>query len=212
MLGENFIYTHLACAFHAHFAPPVVACSVYNQWLDYNCTRLHWNFHPFSLNYENKFMELRLWMRTNYQYNRTGTLWEGRYKATVMDSEQYLLTCSRYIELNPVRADMVEHPAEYPWSSYHFNALGIKNSLIKEHSIYTALGTDAARRQSAYSALFEYQVPDRTIEEIRAATNKAWVLGNERFLQQIEDLSQRQAQPKPRGGDKRSKKAKTNRV
>ena len=82
------------------------------------------------------------------------------------------------------------------------------DSLVKEHSIYTALGTDAARRQSAYSALFEYQVPDRTIEEIRVSTNKAWVLGNEIFLQQIEDLSQRQVQPKPRGGDKRSKKAK----
>jgi REP-associated tyrosine transposase len=110
--------------------------------------------------------------------------------------------------LNPVRAGMVEHPAEYPWSSYHVNALGVKSPLIKEHSIYTALGTNAARRQSAYSALFEYQIPDRAVEEIRVATNKAWVLGNERFLQQIEDLSQRQVQPKPRGGDKRSKKAK----
>ena len=94
----------------------------------------------------------------------------------------------------------------------HFNALGISNSLIREHSVYTALGKDAARRQSAYSALFEYQVSDSTIEEIRFATNKAWVLGNERFLQQIEDLSQRQAQPKPRGGDKRSKKAKERKI
>ena len=134
----------------------------------------------------------------NYQYNRTGTLWEGRYKATLMDSEQYLLTCSRYIELNPVRADMVVHPADYPWSSYHFNALGIKNPLLKKHCIYTALGKNASKRQSAYRALFEHQVPDKTIEEIRVATNKAWVLGNERFIQQIEDLSQRQAQPKPR--------------
>lgn len=67
----------------------------------------------------------------NYQYNRTGTLWEGRYKATVLDSEQYLLSCSRYIELNPVRADIVKHPADYPWSSYHCNALGESNSLIK---------------------------------------------------------------------------------
>lgn len=143
----------------------------------------------------------------NHQYKRTGTLWEGRYKATVLDSEQYLLTCSRYIELNPVRAGMVEHPSDYPWSSYHANALGIKSSLIREHSVYTALGTDAAERRLAYGALFENQVPDKTIEEIRAATNKAWVLGNERFLQQIEALSQRQVKPKPRGGDKRSEKA-----
>ena len=59
----------------------------------------------------------------NFQYQRTGTLWEGRYKATLLDSEGYLLTCSRYIELNPVRADMVKNPSEYPWSSFHYNAL-----------------------------------------------------------------------------------------
>jgi putative transposase len=72
----------------------------------------------------------------NDQYQRTGTLWEGRYKATLLDSENYLLTCSRYIELNPVRAGMVNDPAEYPWSSYHFNALGIENHLLKPHSVY----------------------------------------------------------------------------
>ncbi|GJL76398.1 transposase [Nitrosomonas sp.] len=80
----------------------------------------------------------------NHQYNRTGTLWESRYKAILLDSEQYLLTCSRYIELNPVRADMVGYPAKYPWSSYDFNALGLSDSLIKEHNIYTALGAGAA--------------------------------------------------------------------
>lgn len=148
----------------------------------------------------------------NYRHNRTGTLWEGRYKATVLDSEQYLLSCSRYIELNPVRADMVKHPADYPWSSYHHNALGISNSLIKAHTIYTTLGEAPATRQSAYRALFEHQIPERTMDEIRSATNKAWVLGNERFLQQIEGLTKRQVQPKPRGGDRRSKKAKERKI
>ena len=112
------------------------------------------------------------------------------------------------LALNPVRADIVKHPADYPWSSYHFNALGVSNSLIKIHPIYTALGRGKSGRQSVYRALFKHQIPERTIDEIRAATNKAWVLGNERFLQQIADLTQRQTQPKPRGGDKRSKKAK----
>ena len=70
----------------------------------------------------------------NDQYQRTGTLWEGLYKATLLDSENYLLTCRRYIELNPVRAGMVSDPAEYPWSSYHYNALGIENCLLKLHS------------------------------------------------------------------------------
>lgn len=62
----------------------------------------------------------------NHRYQRTGTLWEGRYKATLIDTEAYLLTCMRYIELNPVRAGMVAHPSEYPWSSYGYNALGAK--------------------------------------------------------------------------------------
>ena len=146
----------------------------------------------------------------NYQYNRTGTLWEGRYKATVLDSEQYLLICSRYIELNPVRAGMVEHPAEYPWSSYHFNALGVENSLLTKHGLYSALGEGVTDCQLAYRHLFEHHVPDRTIEVIRMATNKAWVLGTERFQQQIEDLTQRPAKPKPRGGDRRSEKARKN--
>ncbi|MCP5275112.1 MAG: transposase [Burkholderiales bacterium] len=148
----------------------------------------------------------------NYQYHRTGTLWEGRYKATVLDSEHYLLSCSRYIELNPVRADMVKHPADYPWSSYHHNALGISSSLIKAHTIYSTLGMTPTTRQSAYRALFEHQIPERTLDEIRSATNKAWVLGNERFLQQIEDLTKRQVQPKTRGGDRRSKKAKEKKI
>ena len=149
----------------------------------------------------------------NHQNSRTGTLWEGRYKATVLDSEQYLLICSRYIELNPVRAGMVEHPAEYPWSSYHFNALGVESSLLTKHGLYNALGEDAIACQSAYRHLFEHHVPDRTIDAIRMATNKAWVLGNDKFQQQVEDLTQRPAKPKSRGGDRRSEKVRnTNRV
>ena len=82
----------------------------------------------------------------NYQYRRTGTLWEGRYKATLLDSEQYLLTCYRYIELNPVRAAMVDHPREYPWSSYRFNALGEPDGVIIPHELYQQLGKDGPER------------------------------------------------------------------
>ncbi len=71
---------------------------------------------------------------------------------------------------------MVKHPADYPWSSYHFNTLGVGNSLIKAHTIYTALGQDASSRQSAYRALFEHQIPERAMNEIRTATNKAWAI------------------------------------
>ena len=141
----------------------------------------------------------------NFQYQRTGTLWEGRYKATLLDSESYLLTCSRYIELNPVRARMVSDPVDYPWSSYHYNALGQTSRLISPHSVYKALGIDEATCRSNYYALFASHIPKADIEKIRTATNKAWVLGNDRFIAKIEQLMSRQVLPKPRGGDRRSK-------
>ena len=80
----------------------------------------------------------------NYSYDRSGTLWEGRYKATLIDSDQYLLTCMRYIELNPVRAGMVKHPLDYPWSSYAANARGQDNLLITPHELYRQLGRSHA--------------------------------------------------------------------
>ena len=140
----------------------------------------------------------------NFQYQRTGTLWEGRYKATLLDSESYLLTCSRYIELNPVRAGIVNDPVEYPWSSYHFNALGQENSLLTPHSVYKALDIDETSCRTKYLALFSCHIPKADIEAIRTATNKAWVLGNDRFRAKVEKLLNRRVQPKPRGGDRRS--------
>lgn len=81
----------------------------------------------------------------NCSYKRTGTLWEGRYKASLVDSEAFALTCYRYIELNPVRANMVTHPAEYPWSSYRQNALGLEDKLVTSHYLYDALGNSDRR-------------------------------------------------------------------
>jgi putative transposase len=140
----------------------------------------------------------------NYNYNRTGTLWEGRYKATLIDSERYLLTCYRYIELNPVRANMVEHPSEYPWSSYRYNALGEDNNNLKPHQLYLRLSEVLAGRQAAYRELFKVQIEDRTLDELRDATNKAWVLGSGNFKQAIEKQLNRRMEPKRRGGDHKS--------
>ncbi len=137
----------------------------------------------------------------NHRYARTGTLWEGCYKATLLDSEAYLLTSYRYIELNPVRAEMVRHPAEYPWSSYRCNALGDKNPLITPHPLYTALDRDEGIRQVVYRTLFDTHIDSRTLENIRAATNKAWVLGDDRFREKIGRLLDRPMAPRPRGGD-----------
>jgi len=146
----------------------------------------------------------------NHQYRRTGTLWEGRYKATLLDSKQYLLVCSRYIELNPVRVGMVNQPEDYPWSSYHANALGNDDKLLVAHNVYLALGKDHEERCNNYRALFKYCVSEKELGDIRDATNKAWVLGNDKFREQIEKLTERQLCPKSKGGDRKSIKYKEN--
>ncbi len=144
----------------------------------------------------------------NKTYRRTGSLWEGRFKSTLVDSERYFLTVSRYIELNPVRAAMVEHPSEYPWSSYRVNATGAgssqTDSLIQPHASYLSLGPCNEQRTAAYRSLFDGQIPERTLAEIREATNKLWVLGDGHFESEIQRQTARRLSPLPRGGDHRS--------
>jgi len=144
----------------------------------------------------------------NYTYKRTGTLWEGRYKATLIDSEAYLLTCMHYIELNPVRAGMVSHPSEYPWSSYHCNATGHPIEMVTPHIEYLRMDKNDELRQAAYRQLFKHRVPDSSLEEIREATNKAWVLGSDRFKIRIQKQLERRVAPSAKGGDRKSEKFK----
>ena len=148
----------------------------------------------------------------NRCYRRTGTLWEGRYKATLIDSETYLLTCMRYIELNPVRAAMVSHPSEYPWSSYRHNAVGAEDSLVTAHPEYLRLGRNAEDRQAAYRQLFKHHVSGKALGEIRAATNKAWVLGSDYFKERIQRQLERRVTPAARGGDRKSEQFRIDRV
>jgi putative transposase len=140
----------------------------------------------------------------NYTYHRTGTLWEGRYKSTVVDADNYLLTVYRYIELNPVRAKMVTHSAEYPWSSYKGNALGKPIQLLTPHALYNQLGKTDNERQIAYRELFNGMMQEKELAAIRDATNKAWVLGDERFKAQIAARTGRRPEPTGRGGDRKS--------
>lgn len=141
----------------------------------------------------------------NFTYGRTGTLWEGRYKATLVDTEAYLLTCYRYIELNPVRASLVASPEEYRWSSYGVNGLGRYDPLISPHDLYFRLGNDPDTRQNAYRALFQSDLDQATLRTIRETTNKGWALGNDRFRDDISRLLLRRAQPLPKGGNRRSR-------
>jgi putative transposase len=135
----------------------------------------------------------------NAAYRRTGTLWEGRYRAAPIDSEAYFLTCCRYIELNPVRARMVAHPRDYSWSSYAAHARGVSDALVAEHPLYRALGRNAAERQENYRALFRAALDEAFVDDLRAATNGGWAMGGERFKRKIAKALKRRVTPLPKG-------------
>ena len=131
----------------------------------------------------------------NRTYRRSGTLWEGRFRSCLTQQETYLLACQRYIELNPVRAGMVQHPAEYRWSSYRANAQGEPDALVRPHEIYNALGQDALSKQAAYRELFRYELDPGQVDEIRHATNGNYALGNSSFAEQVTVALGRRATP-----------------
>ena len=135
----------------------------------------------------------------NHTYRRTGTLWEGRFRSCVVDAEEYLLKCQRYIELNPVRANMVSTPDEYLWSSYHANGLGKSTALWTPHNAYLALGTTPSQRTQAYRELFAGHYDAAELQQIREAANQGMVLGNDRFKREVETLSGRRVTPLRRG-------------
>jgi putative transposase len=139
----------------------------------------------------------------NFRYTRTGTLWEGRYRATVVDAENYLFECMRYIELNPVRAGMVRHPRDYPWSSYRANAEGKADALVEPHGLYRSLAKEESERRFAYRELVKAPMDAELLEEIRACTNKGWALGSGRFQSKMERMTERRAVPLPKGRPKR---------
>lgn len=131
----------------------------------------------------------------NSRYNRTGSLWEGRYRATVIDSEEYFLTCSRYIEQNPVRAGISQSPADYRWSSFRHNALGHPDSLLTHNAIYDRLGQSPEERREGYRAISLETISEEVSKAIREATAKAWALGGDAFQQQVQELTGRRTQP-----------------
>src|SRR5438874_3762662 len=135
----------------------------------------------------------------NDVYRRTGTLWEGRYRAAPIDGEEYFLACCRYIELNPVRARMAAHPRDYPWSSYAAHAHGAADALAAGHPVFRRLGGNAAERQQEYRALFRRALDEDFLDALRRATNGGWALGSDRFTRAIERSAKRRAKPLPKG-------------
>lgn len=131
----------------------------------------------------------------NSRHRRTGTLWEGRYRSCLVDSDEYLLQCQRYIELNPVRAAMVSAPGQYRWSSYRAHAHGKASTLTTPHPLYLGLGNTPIERQAAYRALFCEQLPAPLVEDISKATLSGLALGNDKFRQQIQQLTGQSVTP-----------------
>ena len=122
----------------------------------------------------------------NKKYKRTGSLWEGRHKASAVDSENYLLKCYRYIELNPVVANMVKLPEEYLWSSYGINAWNDDSNIVEPHQEYLKLSASAEQRCYAYRELFKTNLSDYDLHSIRKSVHYCQPLGNDYFRLQVE--------------------------
>jgi putative transposase len=135
----------------------------------------------------------------NRRMERSGTLWEGRYRATVVDTDAYFMRVARYIELNPVRAALAPDPGAYRWSSYRGNALGQPDPLLTPHPLFLSLGRDAAARTGAYRALFSETLSEAALKKIRDATNRGWALGGEAFQERMSAAGGRRAMPLAKG-------------
>jgi putative transposase len=135
----------------------------------------------------------------NRKYGRTGTLWQGRYKATVIEADHYLMTCCRYIETNPVRSGLVASAGDYSWSSYPHH-IGLKSDpVITDHSLYWALGNTPFDREIAYKALIEQGVNEDDVAALTEATLKGWAIGSERFKSLLERQTLRRVRKSKRG-------------
>ncbi len=127
----------------------------------------------------------------NDTHTRSGTLWEGRYKSTVIQSDRYLLACMVYIDLNPVRAGMVAQPQDYPWSS-HLHYLGVRpDRLITPHALYWELGNTPFAREAAYSEMVRAGIDPAQQTALTDATLRGWALGESGFVADLQKKTQR---------------------
>ena len=139
----------------------------------------------------------------NIRWSRTGTLFEGRFWSSPVDSQAYLLTCMRYVELNPVRAGIVRHAKEYGWSSYRENASGNPRGLLTPHSQYQRLGVTPEERAANYRGLVAMGVTEEELTRIRQSAFKRRALGSDSFCKEIAEMVGRPVAPVPQGRPKR---------
>ena len=139
----------------------------------------------------------------NRRHSRTGTLWEGRYRSCLVQSERYLMICQRYVELNPVRACLVNEPSAYRWSSYRHNAHGRESKIVAPHELYSRMGLDPASRQSAYRALFDEVLGSDALIQVRKATHGNTALGSPEFIGKFAQFQGRNLMPREIGRPRR---------
>ena len=135
----------------------------------------------------------------NKRHDRTGTLWEGRFRSCLTESARYVLACYRYIEMNPVRAGMVTRPADYRWSSHACNTGRRSETLISPHQEFLALGNDDPKRRESYGSLFEDELDSSLLRAIRESTNSGYPLGSEGFKSSVSRTIGRRLERKKAG-------------
>ncbi|WP_020655414.1 transposase [Massilia niastensis] len=135
----------------------------------------------------------------NHKYERTGGLFEGRFRTSLIDTDRYFLTCSRYIELNPVRAHLAPAPGEYPWSSYAHHAGVRHDALVTEHMLYWGLGNTPFQREAAYIDLIQQGLSAEEVDFITTSILKNQPLGSDAFKAELERKTRRQILPAKRG-------------
>lgn len=140
----------------------------------------------------------------NKRHGRTGSLYEGRFRSSLVETSSYFLTCMRYVELNPVRAGMVRTPGECPWSSFRQNASGEPSGLLRPHAEYLQLGADPQRRGEAYLRMFDEAIDESRLKAIRESAQMNRALGGEQFCKAIEATLLRPVQVTAQGRPKKA--------
>jgi putative transposase len=196
---QRCFYAESDCAFylfHLRRLLPHAQCALHAYCLMSN--HVHLLLTPEQLDSCSRLMKRLAQLHTQYvnrTYQRSGTLWEGRFSSSLVQSESYLLNCYRYVELNPVEAGLCQHPAEYGWSSCGVNANGSFDTAIKPHEEYLRLGSTADVRRAAYRELLAAPLPPQTRDEIDRATNGNFALGDETFKRAVSVALGRRAYP-----------------
>jgi len=187
---------HAFYLFHLRRLLPHSQCRLHAYCLMSN--HVHLLLTPQKLDSCARLMQRLAQLHTQYvnrTYQRTGTLWEGRFNSSLVQSEHYLLNCYRYVELNPVEAGLCQQPMQYQWSSCRTNVYGLADVAITPHDEYLRLGTTGDTRRAAYRELLAIPMPPQTRDEIDRATNGNFALGNETFTRIVSAALGRRAYP-----------------